>query len=580
MKKRIKKGFLLLVCLMFCACGQRNGDAADTAAVQDTSAELLSYTDVSEIPDGNYWITVSLEGGSGRASIASPTGFYVKDGQASADIHWSSANYDYMRVDGEIYTAFADADTGHSVMTIPVSALDTAISVTADTTAMSKPYEIDYTLTFHGDALLAMSEEPDHGLPSADVQAEMDGALQAQEASEHAEQDETAGSEETDEDGPVWSAAPEIDGLTFCSTDVNDAAVYFRLSRYQDAEGRRYTLLETNGGTQRYLLVPAGAVRTDFTAHAAEANVSNRETAGDAVVLIVLQQPLTKIYEAASAVMAPICDMGAVGQVRFSALSSDSWYVEEARSAMESGQMKFAGKYSEPDFEALLQEGCDLAMESTMIYHVPEVKEKLEALGIPVYVDYASYEPHVLGRVEWLRAYGALLGHEEEAAALYQDQREGMRSLQAETQPAGDTDTRPTVVYFYINTAGQVRVRQPKDYIPELLEMAGARYLYGDTTGVGSRKSYITISAEDFYQTCKDADYLIYSATLDRPLDSMAELIGKSALFSDFKAVKAGQVYTTNKDFYQLSDRMADFAEDVRRMLRGREDMEFLQKVD
>ena len=95
----------------------------------------------------------------------------------------------------------------------------------------------------------------------------------------------------------------------------------------------------------------------------------------------------------------------------------------------------------------------------------------------------------------------------------------------------------------------------------------------------GSRKSNVTVSLEDFYSSCRDADYLIYSATLDRPLSSIQELLGKNALFADFKAVKEGHVYTTDKDFYQLSDRMADFAEDVHRMLQGQGDMHFLKQV-
>ncbi len=585
----LSRMLLLLISAFLCSCGPA-ADEGHTGAIETEAqvqaetetetkdAELLSFSSISDLPDGNYWIRVKLEGGSGRASIASPTGLYVKDGKASADIHWSSAGYDYMRVDGETYTAFSDVDTGNSVMTIPVTELDTPIEVTADTTAMSKPYEIDYTLTFYGSGLLKMTGENDHRLPPSGVQEKMQSSVGGEEAGEDTD---AANASETPsgESGPDWTSVPEIAGLSFCGTDANDAAVYFRLSHYQDTEGRDYRLLEIAGGAQRFLLVPAGAGRSDFTAYAAEDHAVNREKAGDAIQLTVLQQPLSKVYVAASAVMAPICDIGAVSQLRFSGLSADRWYVEAAREAMESGQMLFAGKYSEPDFETLLQEGCSLAMESTMIYHVPEVKEKLEALGIPVYVDYSSYEPHVLGRIEWLRVYGALFGCEEKAAQFYQSQREGMQALQQETS---DAASRPSVVYFYINTAGQVQIRQPKDYIPELLEMAGACYLYKGSSSItaGSLKSYITVSAEDFYRSCRDADYLIYSATLDRPLSSVSELLGKSALLSDFKAVKSGHVYTTNKDFYQLSDRMADFAEDVRHMLQGEDDeLQFLKKV-
>ena len=76
---------------------------------------------------------------------------------------------------------------------------------------------------------------------------------------------------------------------------------------------------------------------------------------------------------------------------------------------MEDGRMLYAGKYNAPDYERILSGSCDLAVESTMIYHSPEVKEQLERLGIPVLVERSSYERHPLGRMEWLKLYGVLL---------------------------------------------------------------------------------------------------------------------------------------------------------------------------
>lgn len=643
---------LVMVVLVLSGCGARSrGTDASAAQLSGTSlsaAGLRSFSELSEIPDGSYWIRVSMTGGSGRASISSPTGFYVKDGQATADIHWSSASYDYMKLDGVRYNAFTDT-AGHSAMTIPVSTLDTAIPVLADTTAMSKPYEIEYQLSFDGSALLPMADASmaeAHPLPSDEVNRAMqsattqvadaetsgsaEGSGNRTTAGEHRVAVEGDGQAENGHSGTVgessvhWSAAPEIDGLRFISSEKNDVAEYFRLSVYEDASGAKYQLLETAGGLHRYLIAPADAQVSDrksdhFTARASEANSANKEKKGDALELTVLQQPLTTTYVAASAVMAPLCDLGAVSQIRFSGLREEGWYVDEARTAMEKGSMLFAGKYSEPDYETLLREGCDLALESTMIYRSPEVIEKLSALGIPVYIDYSSYEPHVLGRLEWIRVYGALFGHEEKAQQWYASERDRIRAIQKDAETSSgeasqsgksteksetktsrnskneassigsssgsagtDTtaDLRPTVVYFYVNSSGQIQVRQPHDYIPELLELAGARYLAPDMSSLGgSRKSNVTVSLEDFYSSCRDADYLIYSATLDRPLSSIQELLGKNALFADFKAVKEGHVYTTDKDFYQLSDRMADFAEDVHRMLQDQDDMHFLKLV-
>ena len=84
----------------------------------------------------------------------------------------------------------------------------------------------------------------------------------------------------------------------------------------------------------------------------------------------------------------------AMSDIRLSGTKEDGWYVEEAREAMEEGDILYAGKYSTPDYELILDEGCNLAIENTMIYHNPEVKEKLEELGFPVLVERSSYESH------------------------------------------------------------------------------------------------------------------------------------------------------------------------------------------
>lgn len=99
-----------------------------------------------DLEDGTYTAEVTLEGGSGRASIESPATLTVKDGKVTASIVWSSPNYDYMIVDGK--KLFPVNTEGNSVFEIPVASFDTALDVIADTVAMSKPHEIEYTLAF------------------------------------------------------------------------------------------------------------------------------------------------------------------------------------------------------------------------------------------------------------------------------------------------------------------------------------------------------------------------------------------------------------------------------------------------
>lgn len=113
--------------------------------------EAFKNSENTELKDGEYTVEVSLEGGSGKAKIDSPTKLTVENGQAYAEIVWNSSNYDYMISENEKYLPI-NTD-GNSVFKIPVSAFDQKISVSADTTAMSTPHEIEYTLYFNSESI-------------------------------------------------------------------------------------------------------------------------------------------------------------------------------------------------------------------------------------------------------------------------------------------------------------------------------------------------------------------------------------------------------------------------------------------
>ncbi len=110
-----------------------------------------------ELADGNYTISVDLEGGSGRASITTPAEMNVVSKKATATIIWSSSNYDYMIVNGEKYLPVnGEEGVGNSTFLIPVLCMDEPMTVIADTTAMSTPHEITYTLTFRSETAAAV----------------------------------------------------------------------------------------------------------------------------------------------------------------------------------------------------------------------------------------------------------------------------------------------------------------------------------------------------------------------------------------------------------------------------------------
>lgn len=115
-----------------------------TVSVRNVEAQAAEAVETPA--DGSYTCEVTLEGGSGRATVDSPAALTVADGKMTATIVWSSPNYDYMIVDGEKY--LPTNTEGNSTFEIPVSALGVPLSVVADTVAMSTPHEIEYTLTF------------------------------------------------------------------------------------------------------------------------------------------------------------------------------------------------------------------------------------------------------------------------------------------------------------------------------------------------------------------------------------------------------------------------------------------------
>lgn len=120
--------------------------------VSDPVAEGAADTfDLSAVEDGSYTIELTMEGGSGRASIQSPTQLAIADGAATATLEWSSPNYDYMLVNGEKYLPVNTE--GNSVFEVPVEVLDAPLTMIGDTVAMSTPHEVEYTVTFHSETL-------------------------------------------------------------------------------------------------------------------------------------------------------------------------------------------------------------------------------------------------------------------------------------------------------------------------------------------------------------------------------------------------------------------------------------------
>lgn len=364
---------------------------------------------------------------------------------------------------------------------------------------------------------------------------------------------EADASGETSSDTSEKSAAPEIAGLTYESAMDLSFAECFDVYYYNDG----YKLLDIHDDA-RYLIVPEG-----------------KEAPDDLDLEIqILQQPLDTIYMAATSPMALFDAIGSVDSIKLSGLDASGWYIQSAADAINNGEMTFAGKYDEPDYELLVGDDCDLAIESTMILHAPKVQEMIETLGIPVFTDRSSYESQPLGRTEWIKLYGAMMNKEEEAKTFFDQQAQVIEKLK------DFTNTEKTVAFFYINTSGSPVVRNPKDYISSMIEIAGGRNAFADLQD-DSGKTSVAITMEEFYNTAADADYLIYNSSIDASVKSIDDLLAKESLMADFKAVKEGNVWVTDDSMYQHTDIIGELITDLNLMLTGgsEEDMTFLHKL-
>ena len=339
--------------------------------------------------------------------------------------------------------------------------------------------------------------------------------------------------------------ASSVSGLEYERSMELSYAEEFSVEYYKGG----YALI-TIADSDKFLIVPEGK----------EAPENMEEN------IAVLKQPLNNIYLVATSAMDFFVSLDGLESIRLSGTNENGWYIEEAKKALKDGSILFAGKYNAPDYELILGENCSLAVESTMIYHTPEVKEKLEQFKIPVLVERSSYESHPLGRTEWIKLYGVLLGKEEEAERLFKEQEERMETVLSEK------NTGKTVAFFYITTNGLANVRKSNDYVSKMIELAGGRYIFENLGEDDNALSTVNMQMEEFYAKAKDADYIIYNSAIDGELQTMEQLLEKSSLLKDFKAVKNGNVWCTGKNLFQESTGLGVMIEDIHKMLSSEGD--------
>lgn len=635
---RRKKRIALLLCLLLTgtailapqACADTEApslsgiaDSSQMTAVVELGEEGMIPVSAESLLDGDY--PVEVESSSSMFRIEEAV-LHVHDGRMEATMTMGGKGYLYVfpgsaeeaaSAEEEALIPFVEDENGTHCFTIPVSVLDEGIPCAA----FSKNKELWYerTLLFRADSLPkeAFAEgffttAKSLGLEDGDYEAAVTLS------------------------GGSGRASVDSPALLSIRDGSCEAVIVWSSSNYDymKVDGEKYLPLDSEGNSRfripvahfdRPITVIADTVamsepheityRLQFdsanlkpVSGDAAAGLSLRyaqqfrlEDAGEGAVILTLGDqkpvlllregaaapeelrnlpviaiPVRRVYLASSSAADLFLQLDALDGIRCTSTAADSWQIPELKEAVEEERILYAGKYSTPDYELLLEENCDLVIENTMILHAPETKEKLEELGFPVMLEYSSYEPHPLGRIEWIRLYGLLTGHEEEAEAFFRRQEALFEQMTA------DESSGKSAAFFRLNPDGTVSVRKQADYITRMIELAGGRSVFTDLPGDENALSTVNIQMESFYAQARDADVLIYNSTVAGELQTMEEFLNLSPLMQDFKAVKEGNVWCTEQSMFQRSSAAADILADFHEILQDNpqeENLRYLHRL-
>ena len=585
-------------------------DASQMTTVEDVSEEGMLPVPAKSLTDGDY--PVEVESSSSMFRIEKAV-LHVQDGSMKATLTMSGKSYLYVypgsaeeaaAAEEGSHIPFTEDKEGMHCFTIPVEALDAPVPCAA----FSKNKELWYarTLLFRADSL-PMEAFREGFFTTAESLGLEDGDYEAAVAL-------TGGSGKASVSSP---AALTVKGGS-CEALITWGSKYYD---YMKVDGEKYLPVNSEGNSQ--FRIPVAyfdrpiTVIADTVAMSEPHEITYRltfdsaglkqpgipdgslslqyaeqfrvEDAGEGAMVLTLGEqeqflllrkdaavpekyadlpvisiPVSRVYLASSSVADLFLQLDALDCVRCTATAAENWEIPEVKAAVEEERILYAGKYSAPDYELLLEEDCDLVIENTMILHSPETREKLESLGFPVLLEYSSYEPHPLGRVEWIKLYGLLTGRLEEAEEFFQKQTELFDSM-GEEESGGKT-----VAFFYLTPNGGVVIRKQADYVTRMIELAGGVNAVTDLPGDENALSTVTIQMESFFSQARDADVLVYNSTVAGEIGTMEEFLKLSPLLKEFKAVKEGNVWCTEQSMFQRSSAAAEMIADFHEILSNK----------
>lgn len=531
---------------------------ASFAENEKTDAEGKSYA------DGKYTVMATLKGGSGRVRILSPVNIEVAGGKMTATVVWTSGHYEYMSLGNETYLP---SEKGQETTTfrIPLDSF-AELKFKAQTTRMSTPHEIEYSIVFEKNtmkrvgggniktiAVIGIAVIALFGILFFLLDRRKAGGKKAMCLLLILSASFSLYACEGGEGGRK-SAPDAIGGMKWLESEEIVYAEGFQIDYYE----KNSALVQIKD--QKYFFVPEDA---DLKPNGADG-------------ITVIRRP-NNIYLTAPAAMAMIHDIGAMQKIGYTGTKKDSWALDYAAEAMNNKEIAYGGKYSSPDYERLVKEKCDLVVFSSMITHAPEVGEKFDELGIPIFIDYSSYEPHPLGRTEWIKIYGAMFDRRKEAAEVFQKQRDLVETLIA-NRPK---EFKKTVAFFSISPSGKITARRYDDYVSGMIGIAGGKYAYHDVTNVTFSALSIVMEPEIFFDATAEADIIIYNATINGSYESLADMVNTNPILQDLPAVKNKQVWMTTKSFFQSTTSHGSMIQELSEIIDGTDkEMVHFQKLE
>ena len=294
---------------------------------------------------------------------------------------------------------------------------------------------------------------------------------------------------------------------------------------------------------KKYLVVPEGKKVPD----------------GLAANTVVLKQPLNKITVNSTGMVSLIDAMGGLDKIATVGYDVSDWYIDNVVAGLKAGKIKYSGSYKAPDFEMLTKLGVQLVVDTTMLLNNPTVMAKYDELKIPYFIEASSSEGHPLGRVEWVKLFGALMGLKDKADTYFNEQVAKIEKVSASAK------TGKSAAMFYITSGDKVYARNGGDYMTKMIEMAGGTYAMADVLPDKSGNTATTF--EDVYARCANADYLFY-VNFALNFGSIADMVKYNPLFANFKAVKEGHVYATAPNFTQSTAVIGGIIEDMNTVLK------------